>query len=66
MKFLDSNVLAYAFYDNEHVEECQKAISEGGLIDTLNLIESIFHNRERKSAEIYKSIVKVQYKDCGS
>lgn len=42
MKFLDSNVLAYAFYENEHVEECQKAISEGGVIDTFNLIEAFF------------------------
>ena len=42
MKFLDSNVLAYAFYENEHIERCQKAILKGGGIDTFNLIEAFF------------------------
>lgn len=42
MKFLDSNILAYAFYDNEHLEKCQKVILEGGIINTFNLIEAFF------------------------
>ncbi|MBI2108014.1 PIN domain-containing protein [Candidatus Woesearchaeota archaeon] len=42
MKFLDSNVLAYSFYENERLPECQKAIKEGGLINTFNLIEAFF------------------------
>lgn len=40
MKFLDSNVLAYAFYENEYQEKCRQAIREGGLVNTLNLIEA--------------------------
>ena len=42
MKFLDSNVLAYAFYRNEHTVRCQKAIMEGGVVDTFNLMEAFF------------------------
>ena len=42
MKFLDSNVLANAFYENEHVIKCQKSIMEGGLTDVFNLIEAFF------------------------
>lgn len=42
MKFLDSNILAYAFYDNEHTAQCQAAIKEGGVTDTLNLAEACF------------------------
>ena len=30
MKFLDSNVLAYAFYNNPYTEKCQRAINQGG------------------------------------
>ena len=40
MKFLDSNVLAYAFYENEYQEKCRQAIWQGGLVNTLNLIEA--------------------------
>ena len=40
MKFIDSNILAYAFYKNEFQENCQKAILEGGFIDTVNLVET--------------------------
>lgn len=42
MKFLDSNVLAYAFYSNEHMHKCQRAITEGGLVDSFNLVEAFF------------------------
>ena len=40
MRFLDSNILAYAFYDNDHREICQEFIREGGVINALNLVES--------------------------
>ena len=57
MKFLDSNILAYAFYDNEHTNRCQKVILEGGLVDTFNLIEAFFiiekeTNREKAQKSI--------------
>lgn len=42
MKFLDSNILAYAFYRNENTIKCQRVIIEGGLADTFNLIEAFF------------------------
>jgi len=40
MRFIDSNVLAYAFYDNENRERCQEIISKGGVTNALNLIEA--------------------------
>ena len=59
MKFLDSNVLAYAFYKNEHTDTCQNTIKEGGLIDTFNLIEAFFIiEKETGSREIAQRSVK--------
>ena len=40
MIFIDSNVLAYAFYDNDKREKCHQIIREGGIINTVNLIEA--------------------------
>ncbi len=40
MKFIDSNIIAYAFYQNEFQDNCQKIITEGGIIDTINLVEA--------------------------
>ncbi|MBI4141530.1 PIN domain-containing protein [Candidatus Woesearchaeota archaeon] len=40
MRFIDSNVLAYAFYENEFQDSCQKVIHDGGIINTLNLVEA--------------------------
>ena len=40
MRFIDSNVLAYAFYDNRNKERCQEIIQEGGIINTINLVEA--------------------------
>ena len=48
MKFLDTNVLAYAFYSNENTKRCQGAITEGGLTDTFSLIEA-FHIIEKET-----------------
>ena len=42
MKFLDSNVLAFAFYKNEYTEKCQNALREGGIVDVFNLVEAFF------------------------
>jgi len=42
MKFIDSNIFAYAFYNNEFTEKCQQAIKKGGITNTLNLIEAFF------------------------
>ena len=42
MKFLDSNVLAYAFYENTFQDNCQNILREGGTTDTVCLIEA-FH-----------------------
>ncbi len=40
MIFIDSNVLAYAFYDNDKREKCRQIIKDGGVINTVNLIEA--------------------------
>ncbi len=40
MKFIDSNILAYAFYENEFQENSRDVIREGGVTDTLCLIEA--------------------------
>ena len=41
MKFLDSNIIAYAFYENEFQKACQQALRDGGIINTVTLIEAI-------------------------
>ena len=40
MKYIDTNIIAYAFYSNEFQDECQNVIKEGGIIDSVNLIEA--------------------------
>ena len=66
MRFIDSNILAYAFYDNEKREKCQELIKEGGIINTVNLIEA-YHiiqfetNREYATTSI-KSLLKSDLK----
>jgi len=52
MKFIDSNVLAFAFYDNENKERCRNLVLEGGLINTVCLIEAFnIIEAETKSPE---------------
>ena len=59
MKFLDSNVLAFAFYKNEYTDACQTALKEGGLIDVFNLIEAFFIiEKETKSREIAQKSIR--------
>jgi len=42
MNFLDSNILAYAFYENPYMLKCQTAIKEGGYTDAFALMEAFF------------------------
>lgn len=59
MRFIDSNVLAYAFYDNEHTDKCQNIIKEGGLVDIFNLIEAFFIiEKETGSRELAQKSIK--------
>ena len=62
MRFLDSNIIAYAFYDNENTEKCQRVIREGGMINTFNLIEAFFiiekQTDKEKAEKCIKSLLK--------
>lgn len=62
MIFIDSNVLAYAFYDNDKKEECNQTIREGGVINTVNLIEAYniiqFEVDEEHATKSIKSLLK--------
>ena len=58
MEFLDSNILAYAFYDNEYTEECQEAIKEGGITNTFNLIEAFFIIEKETTRERAQKCIK--------
>ena len=59
MKFLDSNVLAFAFYKNEYTEKCQNALREGGIVDVFNLVEAFFIiEKETGSREIAQKSIK--------
>jgi len=59
MRFLDSSILAYAFYSNEYTEKCQEAIKQGGVIDALNLIEAFYIiEKETGNREVAKKSIK--------
>lgn len=66
MRFIDSNILSYAFYDNEHRERCQEIIKNGGIINTLNLIEAYniiqFETNTEYATESIKSLLKSNIK----
>lgn len=59
MNFIDTNVLAYAFYQNERKERCRAAIAQGGVTDTLNLLEA-FHiiQHETRSRELAQQAIR--------
>ncbi|MBI5065911.1 PIN domain-containing protein [Candidatus Woesearchaeota archaeon] len=40
MNYIDSNVIAYAFYENEFRDSCRNVLRSGGLINTINLVEA--------------------------
>lgn len=42
MRFIDSNIIAYAFYENEHQEQCRSVLRKGGITNPFALIEA-FH-----------------------
>ncbi len=62
MKYLNSNVIAYAFYDNPQKIRCQEIISSGGITSTIALIESfnIIQNEvnRRYAAFMIKSLLR--------
>ena len=73
MNFLDANIIAYSFYQNENQEKCQNVLIQGGIIDTLVLIEAfniIEHETNRDNAivsirGILKSDIRVIDADLG-
>src|SRR3989344_995758 len=62
MKFIDSNIIAYAFYCNEHTDACQKLIQEGGIIDTFNLTEAFFIIEKEENREDAQKVIRVLLK----
>ena len=66
MRFIDSNILAYAFYDNENRERCQEIIKSSGIINTINLIEAYniiqFETNAEYATESIKSLLKSNIK----
>lgn len=66
MKFIDSNILAYAFYENKEKERCREIIREGGISNTINIVEAfniIQHEANRNhAAEAIKSLLKSNIK----
>lgn len=58
MRFLDSNILAYAFYRNQHTVKCQSAIMGGGIIDTFNLVEAFYIIEKETSREIAQKAIR--------
>lgn len=40
MRFIDSNIIAYAFYENELQERCQELIKEEGITNTIAITEA--------------------------
>ena len=40
MRFIDANVIAHAFYESEHQESCREILREGGVTNTVALIEA--------------------------
>ena len=66
MRFIDSNLLAYAFYRNQHTDNCQDILKQGGIINTLNLIEA-FHIIEYETSRDHavkaiRSLLKLNFK----
>ena len=64
MNFIDANILAYAFYDNENREKCIKIVKGGGIVDSLCLIEAFniieLQTKNRKIAvESIMSLMKI-------
>jgi len=59
MRLLDSNVVSYAFYNNDFTVKCQNAIKDGGAIDTFSLAESfLIIEKETGSREFAQKSIK--------
>jgi len=62
MKFIDSNIIAYAFYKNKFQESCQKAITENGVTNTFCLIEAFniieYQTNRETATEFIKGLLK--------
>ncbi|HLC97291.1 MAG TPA: PIN domain-containing protein [Candidatus Nanoarchaeia archaeon] len=58
MNFIDSNIIAYAFYANPFQENCRNIIREGGLINTLILIEAFNIIELQTSRDIAQKAIK--------
>lgn len=64
MRFIDANILAYAFYENENREKCINVIKEGGITDSLCLIEAfniieLQTKNRRLTVEVIRSLMKI-------
>lgn len=64
MRFIDANVLAFAFYDNKNKERSREVIKEGGITDSICLIETFniieYETKQREIAtDSIKSLMKV-------
>ncbi|HLC70560.1 MAG TPA: PIN domain-containing protein [Candidatus Nanoarchaeia archaeon] len=40
MRFIDSNIIAYAFYQNEYQDNCQNILRGEGITNTIALVEA--------------------------
>ena len=58
MRFIDSNILAYAFYDNENREACRQMLKAGGIVNTLNLVEAYNIIQSQTDAEYATRVIK--------
>ncbi|MBS3156435.1 PIN domain-containing protein [Candidatus Woesearchaeota archaeon] len=65
MNFIDSNIIAYAFYENKNRDRCREFIRKGGMTDSLALIEAfniIEHQITRRIAvDSIKSLLKANF-----
>lgn len=64
MRFIDSNILAYTFYNNKNMQKCIKIVREGGITNSLCLIEAfnIIENETGKrdiAVDSIRSLLKI-------
>jgi|TARA_Y100000034_G_scaffold109144_1_gene140116 predicted nucleic acid-binding protein len=62
MIFIDSNIIAYAFYQNKFQDHCQKLILQGGITDAVVLIEAFniieYQTTKETATNAIRSILK--------
>ena len=64
MKFIDSNIIAYAFYHHEFQKNCQEMVRGGGITDTLVLIEAFNIIELQTSREMAVTAIKAILKSA--